>query len=129
MTPHNCGKGYDGPSQTQSDQKLEQNGAIRAEFTFVHGKAAFIIATRSRIGQMHSAEADAAGQRMKITINGEAREVPQGLTLALLLAHVEIVGPRVAVERNGEIAPRNQWDATQIQEGDRLEVVHLVGGG
>jgi thiamine biosynthesis protein ThiS len=66
---------------------------------------------------------------MKITINGEVTEVPQELTLALLLAYLEIAPARVAVERNREIAPRDQWGATQIQEGDKLEIVHLVGGG
>jgi thiamine biosynthesis protein ThiS len=66
---------------------------------------------------------------MKITINGEVRKVPQELTLALLLAHLEITAARVAVERNREIVSRGQWDATQIHEGDKLEIVHLVGGG
>jgi thiamine biosynthesis protein ThiS len=67
--------------------------------------------------------------RMKITINGELREVPGELTLAALLAHLEIAPARVAVERNREIVPRDQWGATPIHDGDNFEIVHLVGGG
>jgi thiamine biosynthesis protein ThiS len=67
--------------------------------------------------------------RMNITINGESRDVPGQLTLAALLAHLEITPSRVAVERNREIVPRDQWDATLIHHGDNLEIVHLVGGG
>jgi len=36
---------------------------------------------------------------------------------------------RVAIERNRDIVPRDQWDAVSLQEGDRLEIVHFVGGG
>jgi thiamine biosynthesis protein ThiS len=66
---------------------------------------------------------------MKITINGQAKEVSRELTLTALLAHLEIVAARVAVERNREIVPREQWETTQIHEGDKVEIVHLVGGG
>ena len=66
---------------------------------------------------------------MTITINGEAREVPAGLTVAGLLAHLGLDADRVAIERNLEILPRARWEATQVQPGDRFEIVHFVGGG
>jgi thiamine biosynthesis protein ThiS len=61
--------------------------------------------------------------------NGEARQVPEDITLAALVGWLELPADRVAVERNLEIVPRNQWNETMIGEGDRLEVVHFVGGG
>ncbi len=66
---------------------------------------------------------------MIIRLNGEAREVPEGLTLATLLEWLKLPPDRVAVERNLEIVPRDHWNHTPIQVGDRLEVVHFVGGG
>jgi thiamine biosynthesis protein ThiS len=64
-----------------------------------------------------------------ISINGESREVPAGLTLQALLEWLRLPADRVAVERNLEIAPRAHWAEITILEGDRLEVVHFVGGG
>jgi sulfur carrier protein len=66
---------------------------------------------------------------MNITINGEARDVPDGLNVAALLAHLGLATERVAIERNLEILPRAQWEATRVQPGDRYEIVHFVGGG
>jgi sulfur carrier protein len=66
---------------------------------------------------------------ISIHVNGEARQVPEGLTLASLVDWLQMPADRVAVERNLEIVPRNQWSETTIIEGDRLEVVHFVGGG
>ena len=68
-------------------------------------------------------------QVVTVQLNGELREVPEGLTLAALLEWLDLPRDRVAVERNREIVPRTGWDVTRIQSGDRLEVVHLVGGG
>ena len=68
-------------------------------------------------------------QVVTVQLNGELRDVPEGLTLAALLEWLDLPRDRVAVERNLEIVPRTGWDVTQIQPGDRLEVVHLVGGG
>jgi thiamine biosynthesis protein ThiS len=64
-----------------------------------------------------------------IQINGESRRVPEGLTLAGLVDWLQLPADRVAVERNLEVTPRHQWTSTPIEEGDRLEVVHFVGGG
>ena len=66
---------------------------------------------------------------INVTINGEPREVPGGLSVTALLAHLGIVTGRVAIERNLDILPRPEWDDTQVVAGDRFEIVHLVGGG
>ncbi len=66
---------------------------------------------------------------MRLTVNGEVREAPDSATLAELLASLGIESGRVAVERNCEIAPRSQWSAIALEDGDRLEIVQFVGGG
>jgi thiamine biosynthesis protein ThiS len=66
---------------------------------------------------------------MTLTINGEASVVPDGLTVAALVQHLGMKGDRVAVERNREIVARDQWAQVVLGEGDRLEIVHFVGGG
>ena len=62
-------------------------------------------------------------------INGEQREFPDGLTIAALVAQLGMKPDRVAVELNLEIVPRPNWEATTLKNGDKLEVVHFVGGG
>ena len=66
---------------------------------------------------------------ISILINGERRDVPASVNVTRLLAHLGIASARVAIERNLEILPRDQWDATAVVPGDRYEIVHLVGGG
>ncbi len=66
---------------------------------------------------------------MNVTINGEKREVPAGLSVAGLLAHLQLNTGRVAIERNLQILPRPQWEQTLVQPGDRYEIVQFVGGG
>ncbi len=66
---------------------------------------------------------------MQITVNGEAKQVPDDLTVTGLLALLEIHVPHVAVERNLEVVPRAEHAETMLAEGDQLEVVTLVGGG
>jgi thiamine biosynthesis protein ThiS len=66
---------------------------------------------------------------MTIHLNGEAQEIPEGLTLAGLLEWLKLPADRVAVERNLSIVPRDRWTETLMEPGDRLEVVHFVGGG
>ena len=69
---------------------------------------------------------------MKLQINGEQREIEKPSETFTLQSLVEILGmkpDRVAVELNREIAPRNLWAETVLNEGDHLEVVHFVGGG
>jgi len=69
---------------------------------------------------------------MKLQINGEERDfsdAPAPFTLAALVESLGMKADRVAVELNRDIVPRDRWPETQLQEGDRLEVVHFVGGG
>lgn len=66
---------------------------------------------------------------MKVQINGEERELAEGLTLAALLEHLGMKADRVAVELNREIVRRETWGQTRLRAGDRLEVVQFVGGG
>ena len=71
----------------------------------------------------------AGGGLITIQLNGEPREIPDGLTLAGLIDWLKLPADRVAVERNLEIVARGDWQQTPIQAGDRLEVVQFVGGG
>jgi thiamine biosynthesis protein ThiS len=66
---------------------------------------------------------------MTVTINGEPREIPEGLTVAALLDHLGLAAGRVAVERNRDILPRDRWATTEVAPGDVYEIVHFVGGG
>jgi thiamine biosynthesis protein ThiS len=66
---------------------------------------------------------------MRVTVNGAPRELAGGATVADLLTELGRHPRTVAVERNGEILPRRDYDATRLAEGDRLEVVHFVQGG
>ena len=66
---------------------------------------------------------------MHIQLNGEALDLPDGLSVADLLEQLELTGKRVAVELNLDIVPRSQHAATRLGEGDRVEVVHAIGGG
>jgi thiamine biosynthesis protein ThiS len=66
---------------------------------------------------------------MTVTINGEAREIPEALTVAALLEHLEMPAERVAIERNLDILPRARWQETSVQPNDCFEIVHFVGGG
>ena len=68
-------------------------------------------------------------ERVQIHVNGEAREVAAGTTVSDLLCELGVTQPHVAVELNLEVVPRAQHSATPLAEGDRLEVVTLVGGG
>jgi sulfur carrier protein len=66
---------------------------------------------------------------MTVTINGERREIPDGLTVTAMLEHLDMAGKRVAIERNLDILPRASWQETQVQPNDSFEIVHFVGGG
>ena len=69
---------------------------------------------------------------MKLQINGEDRDFDAPASPFTLATLVEVLGmksDRVAVELNRGIVPRDRWASTQLAEGDRLEVVHFVGGG
>ena len=66
---------------------------------------------------------------MKLKINGEEREVVDGLSLTALLESLQIRPGRVVVERNRDIVPRDSFGRAMLAEGDVLEIVQFVGGG
>jgi sulfur carrier protein len=66
---------------------------------------------------------------MRITLNGNTREVEEGATLAALVAQLALKTDRIAAERNLALVPRAQYAATVLSEGDKLEIVTFVGGG
>jgi len=70
-----------------------------------------------------------AASPIAITVNDEPRQVPAGATLASLLAEIGLDTRKVAVERNLEIVPRSAYAETALAAGDRLEIVHFIGGG
>jgi thiamine biosynthesis protein ThiS len=66
---------------------------------------------------------------MKICLNGEEREISDGLSVAQLLEELQIRPGRVVIELNREIISRDSQGLTLLNEGDALEIVHFVGGG
>ena len=66
---------------------------------------------------------------MVILINGAARELPAGCSAAQLLEQLGLTGKRLALEVNMEILPRSLFATYLLNEGDRVEVVHAIGGG
>jgi sulfur carrier protein len=66
---------------------------------------------------------------MEITLNGEPMELPDGATAADLVDQLGLAGRRYAMEVNGELVPRSAHPAHRLAPGDRVEIVHAVGGG
>ena len=66
---------------------------------------------------------------VQIVLNGETRILETGTTLAGLVATLELGGRRMAVEINEEVIPRSEYPTWVLDEGDRVEIVHAVGGG
>ncbi|MDX1297465.1 MAG: sulfur carrier protein ThiS [Pseudomonas sp.] len=66
---------------------------------------------------------------MRIQLNGETFELPDGESVAGLIDRLDLAGRRVAVELNLDIVPRSQHLTTTLREGDQVEVVHAIGGG
>ena len=66
---------------------------------------------------------------MRIFINGETKEIAGELKLSELLKHFSLPQERVAVELNREVVRKKDWENIKISDGDRLEVIHFVGGG
>jgi sulfur carrier protein len=64
-----------------------------------------------------------------VYVNGETKDLPPNLTLQALIESLTLKSERVAAELNGLIVPRAQWPSTSINDGDRIEIVHFVGGG
>ncbi len=66
---------------------------------------------------------------LRIILNGEARDLPAPLDIPALLAHEGLAERRVAVEVNGAIVPRSRHAGFALGDGDRVEIVHALGGG
>ena len=66
---------------------------------------------------------------MKIVVNGQATEVPAGLSVDELLDHLKVKRQYTAVAVNREVAPRSTYASTLLKEGDRVEIVRPMGGG
>ncbi|MEE9348279.1 MAG: sulfur carrier protein ThiS [Robiginitomaculum sp.] len=67
---------------------------------------------------------------MYLIVNGETIEgLPEAMSVAALLAHLTLPVTKIAVERNLEIVPKSTFKQTRLSEGDRLEIIHFIGGG
>jgi sulfur carrier protein len=67
---------------------------------------------------------------MNISINGNIKQFDgENMTISALVVTLNLTGKRLAIERNGEIVPRSQFDTTMLNDGDILEIVGAVGGG
>jgi thiamine biosynthesis protein ThiS len=66
---------------------------------------------------------------VQVQVNGETREVAEHTTLTSLITDLQFPAQRIAVELNRAVVRRSEWSTTELKEGDRIEVVHFVGGG
>ncbi len=68
-------------------------------------------------------------RQIRVSVNGEGREIPEGLTVHDLLISFDLRPAMVVVEHNGDILRRDRYTDVQVGSGDALELVHFVGGG
>ncbi len=66
---------------------------------------------------------------MRVFVNGETKEFEESLNLQDLLTSLDMPAQRVAVELNSSVVRRQEWPKTEIQDNDKIEIVHFVGGG
>ncbi|HET9553612.1 MAG TPA: sulfur carrier protein ThiS [Anaeromyxobacteraceae bacterium] len=66
---------------------------------------------------------------MQVRLNGEVRELPDGITVSGLLAHLGVKAQRVAVEVNETVVTKDRYEAHRLGAGDSIEIVAFVGGG
>ena len=66
---------------------------------------------------------------MRLLINGETTELPAEFTARQLVEHLKLTGARIALEVNGEIVPRSTYPKRRLNDGDKIEIIHAVGGG
>ena len=66
---------------------------------------------------------------MNLTVNGEPRTFPPLTDLTAVISQLGLDGRKVAIERNLEIVPRSAYGKTRLMDGDRIEIVHFIGGG
>jgi len=66
---------------------------------------------------------------VEITVNGDAHQVNPGARVTDLIKQLELAPERLAIELNLSILPRAKWAVTELRPGDKLEIVHFIGGG
>jgi sulfur carrier protein len=66
---------------------------------------------------------------LRVELNGDPKELDEGTTLATLIEQLALAPERVAVELNRDVVRRADWPSTRLSDGDRVEIVHFVGGG
>jgi len=66
---------------------------------------------------------------MKVFINGETKEIENKLSLSNLLKQLSLSSERIAVELNRAVIRKKDWEAIEIKDADKIEIVHFVGGG
>jgi thiamine biosynthesis protein ThiS len=66
---------------------------------------------------------------LRIEVNGESLEVAASINLSELISHLKLAPERLAIELNRSVVRRADWPETSLNEGDRVEIVHFVGGG
>jgi sulfur carrier protein len=66
---------------------------------------------------------------VRIVVNGEEQAVPDGSTIASLLDSLQLASARVAVEHNRQVLRKDEHPSVRLHDGDRVEIVHFVGGG
>ncbi len=81
------------------------------------------------MGGWPAARIIAMSSRMQVRLNGELREIPDGSSVAGLLAHLGVKAQRVAVEVNENVVTKDRYDTHVIGAGDSIEIVAFVGGG
>ena len=66
---------------------------------------------------------------MKVFINGDAKEIPGEINLSELLKRFSLPQERIAVELNKEVVRKKDWETVKINDADKIEIIHFVGGG
>lgn len=66
---------------------------------------------------------------MQVTINGEKRELAENLSISEMLKNLELPFERVAIELNKEVVRKKDWENIKVNDADKIEVIHFVGGG
>ena len=77
-------------------------------------------------GRQNQATEDRA---LFVQVNGESRQVADGISLSDLVADLALAPERIAIECNRQVVRRGEWSETTLADGDRIEIVHFVGGG
>jgi sulfur carrier protein len=66
---------------------------------------------------------------MKVFVNGEEKDLSDATSLSELITKMDLPVARIAIELNREVVRRSDWGSTMLNDGDRIEIVHFVGGG